>query len=184
MSGPLPASISPVISRRTLLLGSTIASGESEPKLKVTALNAMKTRNAVPNSSEPYSGQWSLRHQECFCMPISLLLSRLRTSRRGTPSFQVELSRTGCCAIAPVLDEQRCLRAGQYLVMCATSPFWLHGNHRFGHVQPSLRILAKLSLFRALVELKLAESGSAFATLIPSDLCFLSPRKRVQVITP
>ena len=91
MSGPLPASISPVISRRTLLLGSTIASGEPEPKLKVTALNAMKTRNAVPNSSEPYSGQWSLRHQECFCMPISLLLSRLRTSRRGTPSFQVEL---------------------------------------------------------------------------------------------
>src|SRR5437763_1571470 len=46
MSGPLPASISPVISRRTLLLGSPIASGEPEPKLKVTALNAMKTRKS------------------------------------------------------------------------------------------------------------------------------------------
>jgi hypothetical protein len=65
--------------------------------------------------------------------------------------------------------------------MCATSPFWRHGNHRFGRVQPSLSILAKLSLFRALVVLKLAESGSAFATLIPSDLCFLSPQKRGKV---
>ena len=77
MSGPHPASISPVISRRTLLLGSTIASGESEPKLKVTALKAMKTSNAVPTSSEPYSGQWSLGHQECFCMPLSLALQSL-----------------------------------------------------------------------------------------------------------
>jgi DNA-binding XRE family transcriptional regulator len=68
---PLAARISPVISRRTLRLGSTTASGEPEPKVKVTALNAMKTRNAVPSSSEPFSGQWSRCHQECFCALIS-----------------------------------------------------------------------------------------------------------------
>src|SRR5258708_39515533 len=100
-SGPLPATITPVTRSRAMRLGSTNANGELGPRLKVTALNVIKTRNAVPSSSEPYSGQWSRCHQECFCIQHIFLI--------------------GCCTLLPRLDERRCSRAGQYMRMCIPS---------------------------------------------------------------